>query len=250
MHKAYSEPRQSPPDIVTGVPPSDGPELGCNVNSRKLVLPHTMCPIPSVLKSCPLLLTSTVMLPICTFSSITQYTTEELTYLASVPTLHRSPCDCTKCLPVTRSTRLLVPSACSSVCLTPVTVGTRSYTYCMPLDVMSAPLLLTSTDTVCSHPALGDTHAIMLDVSHCPSTITGVADPSSSPEPRANTQPSPDPALKPDPSTRTTVDPSTAPADGMIPVTTRGASYSNISSDPWVASSPSARIVSFTRPWP
>ena len=199
-----------------------------------------------MLKSCPLLLTSIADFPTPDCSSVRQYTSDELTYCASdipyipplpAPLLHRRLGDCTKCLPVTRSNTPLPTSLSASASSTPVTVGARSYTNCTPLDVRSAPLLLTSTDTVCSDPALGASHTILLDVSNRPSVITLSDPPPPSPD-SANMHPSPDPALKPDPSTCTIVDPSTAPADGTIPDTTTGASYSKASSEPCDASCP------------
>ena len=230
------------------VPPCNGPELGCSDNCLQLPAPDTTWLIPSALKSCPLLLTSTVRLPAYANGSNRQCTSDVLTYLVSLPTLHLSSRDSTKCLPVTRSTRLSTPSASwCTTSSTPVTVGARSYTNCTPLDVRSAPLLLTSTDTVCSDPALGASHTILLDVSNRPSVITLSDPPPPSPD-SANMHPSPDPALKPDPSTCTIVDPSTAPADGTIPDTTTGASYSKASSEPCDACSPSSSSAMLATP--
>ena len=163
-HEAYRALCPAPPDTVTCVPPRHGPELGCNETILMSAAQDPTYLMPFVLKSAPLLLTSTVTLPIEPVPAIRQCTSDELTYLACVPVLHCSACEGKKCLPVTRSTRPS-PLLDSS---TPLTVGARSYTNCTSLDVTSAPLLLTSTDTVCSTPALGDTHAIMLEVSHRP----------------------------------------------------------------------------------
>ena len=157
-HIGLASPLSPEPITVTSWLPAVLPSLGSN--DRTTTAPTTATVAPSVVKCCPSLLTSTVMLASAERSPTAHSIVVELRHTAEpnrpVPTRQASAAVPVKPEPTTVTT--LPPSPITTEGRTCSTLGIRSYRYSSPCSLVSTPFTLTSTTASPSSGRAGIMH--------------------------------------------------------------------------------------------